>query len=78
MQIIKVLGTGCARCNTTESIVKAAVEKSTIQAKVIKVSDISEIAESGITITPAVIIDGQVKSTGRIPSVEEVLGWIKA
>jgi small redox-active disulfide protein 2 len=73
---IEVLGTGCTTCNTAEAVVKDAVSKSGVAAQVIKVSDRMAIAKAGVYMTPAVIIDGQIKIVGRIPEVEEVLSWI--
>jgi small redox-active disulfide protein 2 len=74
---IEVLGTGCARCNTTEEIVKQAVLEAGIEAQVIKIKDIREIARHGVMVTPAVVIDGELKSEGKIPDIEEVLEWFK-
>ena len=74
---IEVLGTGCARCNTAEEIVKQAVLEAGIEAEVVKVKDLREIAKYGVMVTPAVVIDGELKSEGRIPDLDEVLGWIK-
>jgi len=74
---IEVLGTGCARCNTAEEIVKQAVLEAGIEAEVVKVKDIREIAKYGVMVTPAVVIDGELKSVGKIPDLEEVLEWIK-
>ncbi len=73
---IKVLGPGCAKCAKTEKIVEEAVAESGIDASVEKVSDMMEIAKHGVMGTPAVIIDGQVKSVGKVPKKEEVLSWI--
>jgi len=73
---IEVLGSGCTTCNTAEAIVKDAVTRSGVDAQVIKVSDRMEIAKAGVHITPAVIIDGQIKIVGKIPDVEDVLIWI--
>ncbi len=74
---IEVLGTGCARCNTTEEIVRQAVQEAGIEAQVIKVKDIREIAKYGVMVTPAVVVDGELKSAGKIPDMEEVISWIK-
>ncbi|MBI5582432.1 MAG: TM0996/MTH895 family glutaredoxin-like protein [Deltaproteobacteria bacterium] len=74
---IEVLGTGCARCNTTEEIVKQAVRDAGIEAEVVKVKDIREIAKYGVMVTPAVVVEGKLKSVGKIPELEEVLEWIK-
>ena len=72
----EVLGTGCARCDTAEKIVKEAVARTGVDAQVVKVSNRIEIAKSGVLMTPAVILNGQVKLVGKIPDIEEVMGWI--
>ena len=73
---IKVLGPGCPKCKQTEKIVKDAVAESGISATVEKVTDVMEIAGYGVFGTPAIVVDGEVKSVGKIPKKEEVLGWI--
>ena len=73
---IKVLGPGCAKCKKTEEIVRAAVEETGIAADVTKVSDMMEIAIHGVMGTPAVIIDDEVKVVGKVPTKEEVKGWL--
>jgi len=77
MMKFEVLGTGCAKCDTAEKIVKEAVSISGVDALVVKVSNRMEIAKSGVLMTPAVILDGRVKMVGKIPYIEDVLGWIK-
>ena len=74
---IKVLGPGCAKCQQTEKIVKEAVDESGVDATVEKVTDVMEIAGYGVFGTPAVVIDGEVKSVGKIPKKADVLGWIR-
>ena len=74
---IKVLGPGCAKCQQTEKIVKDAVAESGVAASVEKVTDVMEIAGYGVFGTPAVVVDGEVKSVGKIPKKEEVLGWLR-
>ncbi|OGP49925.1 MAG: glutaredoxin [Deltaproteobacteria bacterium RBG_13_43_22] len=74
---IKVLGPGCPRCQQTEKIVKEAVAEAGVEAKVEKITDIMEIMTFGVISTPAVVMDGQVKSAGKIPKKEEVRNWIK-
>jgi small redox-active disulfide protein 2 len=74
---IKVMGPGCKKCHETERIVKEAVAEAGVIAEVEYVNDIAEIAKHGIFSTPAVVIDGTVKSTGKIPSKGEVLNWLK-
>lgn len=74
---IEVLGTGCTTCNTAEAVVKEAVEKSGVCAEIVKVSDRMQIAKTGVLVTPGIIVDGQVKLVGKIPTVEQVLEWIE-
>jgi len=74
---IKVLGPGCPRCQTTTQYVKEAVSEAGVDANVDKVTDIMEIAKYGVFGTPAVVIDGEVKSVGKIPDKEEIKKWLK-
>ena len=74
---IKILGPGCAKCQQTEKIVKEAVAESGVTANVEKVTDIMKIAGYGVFGTPAVVVDGQVKSVGKIPKKEDVKSWLK-
>lgn len=74
---IKVLGPGCPKCQQTEKVVKEAVDKSGVSAHIEKITDIMKIAGYGVFGTPAVVIDGEVKSVGKIPRLEEVTGWLK-
>lgn len=74
---IKVLGPGCPKCQQTEKIVRDAVAEAGVAAKVEKVTDLMQIAGYGVFGTPAVVVDGEVKSVGKIPKKEDVLRWIK-
>ena len=73
---IKVLGPGCPRCQQTEKNVKVAVSELGVEADVEKVKDPLKIASYGVFGTPAVIVDGEVKSVGKIPTKDEIKGWI--
>ena len=73
---IKVLGPGCPKCKQAEEIVRKTVEESDIDATVEKISDVMEIAKFGVFGTPAIVIDGDVKSVGKIPSKDDIKGWI--
>lgn len=73
---IKVLGPGCRKCQQTEKVVKEAVSEAGLQANIEKVTDILKIGEYGVFGTPAVVIDGEVKSVGKVPTKDEVKGWI--
>ncbi len=74
---VKILGPGCPKCQQTEKVVKEALQEAGVEANVEKVKDTMEIASYGVFGTPAVVIDGEVKSVGKIPKKEEVLQWIK-
>ena len=73
---IKVLGPGCARCRETEQLVSSAVQEAGITASVEKVTDFREMMSLGVMATPAVVIDGRVMCTGRVPSKDEIQHWI--
>ncbi|UCD90322.1 MAG: TM0996/MTH895 family glutaredoxin-like protein [Desulfobacterales bacterium] len=72
---IKVLGPGCPKCHQAESIVKEAVSEAGVKASIEKITDVMEIAGYGVFGTPAVVVDGDVKSVGKIPSKEDVKSW---
>ena len=74
---IKVLGPGCARCEKTAQLVKEVVTATGTDARVEKVTDMMQIAGYGVVATPAVMVDGEVKSTGKIPKKDEIAGWLK-
>jgi small redox-active disulfide protein 2 len=74
---IKVLGPGCPKCQQTEKVVREALAEAGVSASVEKVTDTLKIAEYGVFGTPSVVIDGEVKSVGKIPTKEEVKKWLK-
>jgi small redox-active disulfide protein 2 len=73
---IKVLGPGCPKCQQTEKNVKEAVAEAAVDAKVEKVANLLEIAKYGVFGTPAVVVDGEVKCVGKIPTKDEIKKWI--
>ncbi len=73
---IKVLGPGCPKCHETERLVREVVAESSVDAKVEKVTDLMKIAGYGVFGTPAVVVEGEVKSVGKIPKKEEIKTWI--
>jgi small redox-active disulfide protein 2 len=75
---IKVLGPGCPRCDQTLELVKQAISEENVDAHVEKITDVMKIAGYGVFGTPAVVIDGEVKSVGKIPKKEDIKAWIKA
>ncbi len=77
MKRIEILGTGCPKCNQLESNARAAVEQLGVQAEVVKVTDINQIASAGVMLTPALAIDGEVKVSQKVASVDEISNWLK-
>ena len=73
----EVLGTGCAKCNQLEKDVYNALAELDIAAEVTKVKDISKIMAYKVMVTPALVIDGEVKIAGRLPRKEELHKYIK-
>ena len=74
---IKVFGPGCARCIEAEGVVRQAAAQAGGDITVIKVSDFREIMAARIISTPAVMVNGDIKCTGRVPSGDEVTQWIE-
>lgn len=74
---IKVLGPGCPKCEQTEKMVKDVLQESGVEATVEKVTGTMDIAKYGVFGTPAVVVDGEVKSVGKVPSKEDVKNWIE-
>jgi len=72
-----VYGTGCPKCEQLEANAVQAVESSGVEAEVIKVKDIAQIAEAGVMLTPALAIDGEVKVVRKVASVDEIASWLK-
>ena len=73
---VKVLGPGCAKCEQTAKRVKEVASQAGAEVQVEKVTDLMEIAKFGVMATPAVVVDGEVKCAGKIPTIEEVTKWI--
>jgi len=74
---IKVLGPGCPKCEQTLKIVQEALAEAGVSADVEKVTDAMKIAGYGVFGTPALVVDGEVKSVGKIPGKEDVKSWLK-
>ena len=69
---IKVLGSGCAKCNLLEEVTKRAVAETGLDATIEKVTDMAAIVGYGVLTTPALVVDGQVRVAGRVPSIGEL------
>jgi small redox-active disulfide protein 2 len=73
---IEVLGTGCSKCKKTKETIEKVVKQSGVEAEVVKVEDIEKIMSYGVMVTPAVVIDGEVKLAGKVPDEKEIKKWI--
>jgi small redox-active disulfide protein 2 len=69
---IEVLGTGCARCNALEAAVKLAADKLGLDYELVHVKEIAKFASYGVMVTPALVVDGEVKVSGKLPSEAEL------
>ena len=72
MKTIKILGTGCPNCKTTEKVIKEAVKALGVAVTIEKVEDIMDIMKYDVMSTPAVVLDEKVMIKGRVPSVDEI------
>jgi len=72
MKQVQVLGTGCAKCDKLAKNAQEAVDQSSVEATVEKVTDIMKITSFGVMMTPALAVDGEVKVVGKVPSTEEI------
>ena len=76
MKVIEVLGPGCANCQKLEKNAREAVTLAGVEAEIVKVTDYREIAAHGILSPPGLIIDGVVRSAGRIPNPGDIAAWL--
>jgi len=76
MKEIKVLGTGCANCNTTLKLIEEVAAEKGVAITLSKVEDLSEIMRYGVMSTPGVVVDGKVVHAGGIPARAKIAGWL--
>lgn len=74
---IQILGTGCPKCKQLTQHAEEAVKDLGLDAEIVKVTQINDIMKFGVMVTPALAVDGQVKSAGKLLSVEEIKGLLK-
>jgi len=70
--IFQVMGPGCAKCNLLAENVESAATEIGVDYEIVKISDFNEMMKFGVMMTPALAIDGSVKSVGKVPSVDEI------
>lgn len=73
---IEILGVGCVKCHKLEELVRAAIGEMGVPAEISHVQDIKKIMGYGVMTTPALVIDGEVKSAGKIPSEDQIKSWL--
>jgi small redox-active disulfide protein 2 len=74
---IKILGIGCPKCRKLEEKVKEIVSVNNITAEVEKVTSVNDMMKYGIMMTPGLVVNEHLKSSGNIPKDEQILNWIK-
>jgi small redox-active disulfide protein 2 len=77
MKKIQILGTGCPKCNKLADVAQKVAADSGVPFELTKVTDINEILGFGVMMTPALVIDGDVKAVGKIPTPAEITNWLK-
>ena len=76
MKTIKILGSGCAKCNKLYELADQAAGELGIDYQMEKVSDIDKFADYGVMVTPALVVDGKVKSAGKLPALDKLKEYI--
>lgn len=74
---IQILGSGCPKCKMLEQQARDAMNEAGLEAEIVKVTDINDIMEMGVMMTPALAIDGEVKSVGKVLKKEEIIPILK-
>ena len=74
---VQVLGTGCAKCTKLYEAVEQAIADSSVDAELEKVKELEEIAAFGVVMTPGLVIDGEVKSVGKLPKALQIAQWLE-
>ncbi|MBU0926536.1 MAG: TM0996/MTH895 family glutaredoxin-like protein [Spirochaetes bacterium] len=74
---VQILGSGCAKCKLLEQHAREAVAELGLDAELVKVSDADDIMEMGVMMTPALAIDGEVKSVGKVLSKDQVAAYLR-
>jgi small redox-active disulfide protein 2 len=75
---VEILGVGCAKCHKLEEMVRDLVKKNGIDTEVVKVEDLKVFGQYGVFMTPALVVDGQVKVAGMLPKESDNLTWLSA
>ena len=74
---VEILGIGCAKCHKLYELTNEVAKKNGIDAEILKVEDIKVFANYGVFMTPALVVDGEVKVAGKMPKESEILKWMR-
>lgn len=77
MTKIQILGTGCPKCKKLTENAEAAANEAGVEYEIEKVTDINEIMAFGVMMTPALVVDGEVKITGKVPGADDIKGMLQ-
>jgi len=72
MKKIQILGSGCAKCKKLAEVAQQAAQEMNIQFELEKVTDLNDIMNFGVMVTPALVVDGEVKITGKVPKIDAI------
>jgi len=72
MKKLEILGTGCPKCKKLAETTEAAAKDLGIEVELTKMTDVNDIVKFGVVMTPALVVDGDVKVVGKVPSVDEI------
>jgi small redox-active disulfide protein 2 len=75
---VQILGTGCAKCQKLHGEAEKAIAEAGVEVELEKVESLDEIASFGVAMTPGLVIDGEVKSVGKIPKASKIAEWLVA
>ncbi len=73
---LQILGSGCAKCHKLGEHAEAAAKALGLDYELEKVTDMNAIIDAGVMVTPALSVDGEIKVSGKVPSVEEIKAWL--
>lgn len=76
MKKLQILGTGCPKCKKLAELTEQAARELGLEYELVKVTEINNIMDFGVMMTPALAVDGKVKVSGKIPSLDEIKQWI--
>lgn len=74
---IEVLGSGCFKCRKTEKMISEVVQKLDVKAEIVHVTDLNQIVDRGVMMTPAVFIDGRKVTEGKMPTMAQIQKWFE-